>query len=77
MLDVHPQYITNSTGKTLSVILPVREFNSIIEELEELDDIRLFDEVKAAGEPSVPIDEAFIFIEHLSNNKCPDFSNKQ
>ncbi|MBX2907682.1 MAG: hypothetical protein KF744_16675 [Taibaiella sp.] len=26
---------------------------------EELEDIRLYDEAKAAGEPSIPIDEAF------------------
>ena len=63
MLTVHPQYITDHTGKKLSVVLPVREFNTIMDELEELEDIRLYDEAKASGETSVPIDEAFKLVE--------------
>lgn len=46
MLSVHPQFITDDTGKKISVILPVKEFKTIMEELEELDDIRLYDEAK-------------------------------
>ena len=42
MLKLHPQYITDSVGKKL-VILPHNEFNTILEELEELEDIQLFD----------------------------------
>ena len=37
MLTVHPQYITDSTGKKISVILPMEEFKNIIKELEELE----------------------------------------
>lgn len=47
----NPQYITDSTGNKLSVILPVKEYQKMIEELEELKDIRLYDEAKKdAGE---------------------------
>lgn len=63
MITVHPQYITDTEGKKLSVILGIKEFKSIMEELEELEDIRLYDEAKASNEPSVPIDEAFKMIE--------------
>lgn len=63
MLTVHPQYITDKTGKKISVILPLEEFKNIIEELEEIEDIRLYDEAKASGEISIPIDEAFKMIE--------------
>lgn len=45
MRSVHPQYITDSAGKKL-VVLPDNEFRSLLEELEELDDIRSYDEVK-------------------------------
>lgn len=69
MLAVHPQYITDNNGKKLSVILPIKEFKAIIEELEELEDIRLYDEAKASNEPSVPIDEAFKMIEAKRKNK--------
>ena len=46
MLSVHPQFITDDAGKKISVILPVKEFKTIMEELEELEDIRLYDEAK-------------------------------
>lgn len=69
MLKVHPQYITDPNGKKLSVILTINEFNTLIEELEELDDIRLFDEAKEDKEPSVPIEEAFKLIESKRNLK--------
>ncbi len=58
MLTVHPQYITDKTGRKISVVLPMEEFKNIIEELEELEDIRLYDEAKTSDEPSIPIDEA-------------------
>lgn len=62
MLKVHPQYITDTAGKKL-VVLPVSEFNTIMEELDELDAIHRYDEAKASDEPSIPIDEAFKLIE--------------
>jgi PHD/YefM family antitoxin component YafN of YafNO toxin-antitoxin module len=45
MQTLHPQFITDTAGQKL-VVLPVSEFNSILEELEELDDIRVYDEAK-------------------------------
>ncbi|MFI5196188.1 MAG: hypothetical protein ACHQD8_03795 [Chitinophagales bacterium] len=69
MITVHPQYITDPEGTKLSVILAMQEFKSIMEELEELDDIRLYDEAKADTDPSIPIDEAFKMIEANRQNK--------
>jgi len=63
MLTVNPQYITDNKGKKISVILPIKDFKAIIEELEELNDIRLYDEAKKSNEPSIPIDDAFKLIE--------------
>lgn len=45
MIAVHPQYITDTAGKKL-VVLPLNEFNTIMEVLEELEDIKLYDEAK-------------------------------
>jgi hypothetical protein len=44
-------------------VLSIEECHTILEEIEELVDIRLYDEAKAANEPSIPIDEAFKMIE--------------
>jgi PHD/YefM family antitoxin component YafN of YafNO toxin-antitoxin module len=45
MLAVHPQYITDTAGKKL-VVLPLKEFDKLMEHLDDLEDVRLFDEAK-------------------------------
>jgi hypothetical protein len=69
MLNMHPKYITDEHGNKVSVMLSVKEFDAILEELEALDDIRLYDEVKMLNEPSVPLDDAFKQIESDRNQK--------
>lgn len=63
MLSVHPQYITDTAGKKL-VVLPMKEFKTLMEELEDLEDIKLYDEAKKndTGE-RIPMKEAFKMIE--------------
>lgn len=68
MVIIHPQYITDTAGKKM-VVIPAKEFDSIIEELEELEDIKLYDKAKASKEPSIPIDEAFKIIEAKRKKK--------
>ena len=63
MLTLQPQYITDNKGKKISVVLPLKDFKAIMDELEELEDIRLYDEAKNEDEPSMPIDDAFEMIE--------------
>ena len=46
MLTVHPQYITDKEGNKISVVLPIKEFQLLLEELEELEDIELYDKAK-------------------------------
>ena len=55
MTTLHPQYITNSTGEKLSVVLPLKEFNSIMKELEMLDDIRRDNQIDAKQETDTDI----------------------
>ena len=69
MLNVRPQYITDNTGRKISVVLPMKEFKIILDDLEELNDIKLYDEAKASNEPSIPIDKAFKMIEAKRKNK--------
>ena len=46
MSTIHPRYITDSTGAKL-VVITQDEFETIMEELEDLEDVRLYDEAKA------------------------------
>jgi hypothetical protein len=56
------RYIVDENGQRVSIILPMEEYERLMEELEELEDIRLYDEAKAAlerGEDEViPLDQA-------------------
>jgi PHD/YefM family antitoxin component YafN of YafNO toxin-antitoxin module len=52
-----PRYITDKKGKKLSVVISIAEYNQMIEELEELEDIRLYDAVKARKEKSIPFEQ--------------------
>lgn len=42
------QYIVDENGKRVSVVLPVEEYERMLEELEDLEDARAVDEVRAA-----------------------------
>jgi hypothetical protein len=44
------QYIEDDKGKKVAIILPIAEYKKMLEKLEELEDIRLYDEVKAKHE---------------------------
>jgi len=63
MVTFNPQYITDQSGKKISVVLTIKDYEAILQELEELEDIRLYDESKKSNEPSISIDEAFAMIE--------------
>ena len=56
------QYVVDENGKHISVILPIEEYERLIEALEDLEDVRLYDEAKAAlqrGESEVvPLEQA-------------------
>jgi hypothetical protein len=54
---LHPQYITDERGNRVSVVLPIKQWQQVLDELEELDDIRLYDEVKARNEPTISLAE--------------------
>lgn len=69
MLDINPQYLTNHLGEKIAAVIPIKEYQSLMEELEDLEDVRLYDEAKKEDdEPSIPIEEAFRMIEIARNS---------
>lgn len=54
---IKPQFITDHKGKKLSVILSIKDYQKLIEELEDLEDVRLYDEAMARNEESIPFGE--------------------
>lgn len=54
MTAIHPQFITDLKGKKISAIIPIKEYNRIIEELEDAQDIVLYDQSKNDNQPAIP-----------------------
>ena len=62
MITISPQYIKDTAGKKL-VVLPAKQFYSIMEELEDLKDIKRYDAAKKRKQCFVDADTAFKQIE--------------
>lgn len=69
MLTINPKYITDQAGNKISVVISVKEFEELVGKIEELEDVKLYDQVKKSDETSLPIDEAFDLIETLRKEK--------
>ena len=69
MLNINPHYLTDHTGKIISVVLSINDLKAIIEELEELEDIKLYDEAKKRKQEFVDADQAFKEIEEARKMK--------
>jgi hypothetical protein len=57
------QYITDTKGRKVSVILPIRDYNEILNKLEELEDIKAYDEAISTSEEGLPAEQVFKEIE--------------
>jgi len=57
------QFITDNNGNKLAVILPIKEYDKILSDLEELEDIHLYDEAKKWKLEFVDAEQAFNEIE--------------
>ena len=64
MIAVHPQFITDSNGNKISAVLPIDEYNKLIEELEDLEDIQLFDKANKEDDK-----ERILFSDYLEQRK--------
>ena len=51
------QYIINDKGEKSAVVILMKTYLDILEKLEELEDIKLYDEVKSRNEPSISLDD--------------------
>ncbi len=63
MVTLHPQYVVDENQERKAVLLPVAEWEQIVEDLEELDDLRAYDEAKAGSQEAVPFEQAVREIE--------------
>ena len=57
------KYLTDAQGNRIGVVLDMAQFQRILDDLEELDDIRAYDAAKAEGGETVPFEQAMAEID--------------
>ena len=58
------QFLTDEKGNRTAVLLPIKKYNKLIEQLEDLEDVKLYDDAKKNDDGyRISLDEAFRIIE--------------
>ena len=60
------QYLVDESGKRIGVLLDIEQYHNMLEELEELEEIRTYDAAKSADDESVPLEKA---LEEIEKNR--------
>lgn len=57
------QYVTDNNGKKVAVIVPVKDYEKLLDELDELQCIKAYDKAKARKQEFIPASDVFKAIE--------------
>ena len=52
------KYLIDENGNRIAVVLDLKEYETLLEELEELEAIRAYDVAKASNDEAVPFEQA-------------------
>ena len=58
MIKVNPEYLVDKDKKAKAIVIPISEWEKILEDLEELDDIRAYDIAKSENDESIDFETA-------------------
>jgi len=58
MIAIHPEYVVDEKQQRKSVLLPYNEWAKILEQLEELEDIKNYDQIKESPDEIIPFEQA-------------------
>ena len=65
MIKLHEEYVLDEEGKKKAILIPYKEWLKMKEELEELEDIRHYDQIKQMPSDPIPLDTSLNEIENL------------
>lgn len=63
MTPYKERYLVDESGKRIGVFLDIADYQKLLEELEELESIRAFDNAKAADDEVIDFEDAIAEIE--------------
>ncbi len=64
MINIKERYLVDDDGNRVGVVLNIKDYHRLLQELEELDSIRTYDAAKASGDEAIPFEQAVAEIEH-------------
>ena len=63
MRTFQEKYVVDEKGNRVEVVLDIRDYQKLLEDLEELESIRAYETAKASGDQAIPFEEAIDEIE--------------
>jgi len=66
MANIKERYLVDDNGNRIGVVLDIKDYHRLLQELEELDSICAYDVAKASGDEVVPFEQAITEIESHS-----------
>jgi len=67
MLSIKERYLVDENDNRVGVLLDMEDYRLILEELEELEAIRVYDEARASGEKAISFEQALADLEQQRN----------
>ena len=58
------QFVTDDHGKKVAVILPIKDYQKMLEDIEDIEDVRLYDEAKKEDDG-----QRILFSDYLKSRK--------
>ena len=52
------QFVTDENGVRVAVVLDIKEYEELLDDLEDLQSVREYEEAKASGETPIPLQQA-------------------
>jgi hypothetical protein len=58
MNKLKEKYVVDENGNKTEVILSIEDYKKLLDEIEELEEVKLYDEAKSTENETLPFDEA-------------------
>jgi|HubBroStandDraft_5_1064220.scaffolds.fasta_scaffold3129369_1 hypothetical protein len=69
MTHLRENFVVDAKGNRVGVFLPIKDYNKLIEELEDRDDIKAYDKAVSRKQEFIPLDQALKQIETSRKKK--------
>lgn len=57
MIHTEPQFVTDAAGERVAVLLPIAEYQRLLDILDDADARQAYDAAKASGDDALPFDD--------------------